>query len=397
MVLDVFVKIFLMKKKYLLFVCILPLLATSQSLVKLSPDLRWPKDTLEFQSLIKSLNSFVEATHRPNEENKFVRTDGKAESFVLLDEFQGIEDHPKLKAKNFYKPIFTNVIVRPDHQYLVQLTYLGLRDSLPNLRAQFDLVASKEGDGFVFASPLLISTKSWKKLSLGAITFHYKDTLDKLQANLYGNYCAQFDKKLKAENKSTEIYCCDDLQELEQILGVRYKSDYNGRSAGAWSARSGDRKVLLMGDHSASFSKFDPHDLWHERLGNVIPRSQTNRSVDEGCAYLYGGSWGFTWEEIFSEFKKQIASNAASDWKVIKETPVYFKTGEFQNSADYIVNALLVKKIEQEKGFAGVWEFLNCGKVEKGNEKYYQALEKLTGITAGNYNEKVWELIKQEH
>lgn len=55
---------------------------------------------------------------------------------------------------------------------------------------------------------------------------------------------------------------------------------------------------------------------------------------------------------------------------------------------------MLIRKIEKEKGFAGVWEFLNCGKLEKGNENYYKSLEKLTGITKANYNDKVWELIK---
>ena len=75
---------------------------------------------------------------------------------------------------------------------------------------------------------------------------------------------------------------------------------------------------------------------------------------------------------------------------------MYFKTNGYENSADDIVNALLVKKIEKEKGFAGVWELLNAGPVEKGNEKYFQILEKLTGITKANYNEKIWELINNE-
>jgi len=37
------------------------------------------------------------------------------------------------------------------------------------------------------------------------------------------------------------------------------------------------------------------------------------------------------------------------------------------------------------------------GPFEKGNEKYYQALEKLTGITKANYNDKIWELINNEN
>jgi hypothetical protein len=111
---------------------------------------------------------------------------------------------------------------------------------------------------------------------------------------------------------------------------------------------------------------------------------------------LYGGSWGLTWKEIFKAFKEQVASNKATSWTEVKDTPVYFVTKGYKNSADYIVNALLVKKIEKEKGFEGVWELMKVGPVEKGHEKYYQTLEKLTGITKANYDEKVWELINNE-
>lgn len=103
-----------------------------------------------------------------------------------------------------------------------------------------------------------------------------------------------------------------------------------------------------------------------------------------------------TWSEIFKAFEAQVASNRNINWAEIKETPVYFKTNGFNNSADNIVNALLVQKIEKEKGFEGVWELLNVGPSEKGNEKYYLALDKLLGITKANYNAKIWELINSE-
>ena len=189
-----------------------------------------------------------------------------------------------------------------------------------------------------------------------------------------------------------DLYCCTNLIELQKLVGVNYKSDYNGRYQGEWTSSLGNRKIILFG----SFDNFDPHDLWHSQLSMVVSRSQTNRPVDEGCAYLYGGSWGMTWKEIFKEFKEQIASNKNTNWVEIKENPIYFKTKGFDNSADYIVNALLVKKIENEKGFAGVWELLNVGAFEKGNEAYYKTLEKLTGITKENYNENIWKLVNNE-
>ena len=61
---------------------------------------------------------------------------------------------------------------------------------------------------------------------------------------------------------------------------------------------------MALGNDNASFENFDPHDLWHTRLSMVISRRAVDHSVDEGCAYLYGGSWGYTWDEILKAFKK---------------------------------------------------------------------------------------------
>jgi hypothetical protein len=192
------------------------------------------------------------------------------------------------------------------------------------------------------------------------------------------------------------IITTDNSIEMQKLVGVEYKSDYNGEAESVWSASFAERKLIILGNNNSTFSEFDPHDLFHDRLSLVIPRSKVNRPVDEGCAYLYGGSWGFTWKQIFKAFKGQVAINKNTDWTQIKEKPVSFKTGIYPNSADYIVNALLVKKIEKERGFAGVWELLNVGPFENGNEKYYKTLEKLTGITKATYNDKIWELINNE-
>ena len=41
-------------------------------------------------------------------------------------------------------------------------------------------------------------------------------------------------------------------------------------------------------------------------------------------------------------------------------------------------------------------ELLTCGKLEKGDEKYFKALEKVSGITKANFNTAVWKLIQAE-
>lgn len=364
--------------------------------VRINPNIVLPKDSIESKLLISTLNEFLNAAQKPNDENKLVLETEKVETFILLDEVNNIEKSEKFKDDYFYKPYLTNVVALKENQYLLQVSYIGTFENLSYLRTSFEFIAHKINNTFQYSSPLLRNTKNWKIEKAGNNVFHYQTTINKVKVKEFNKLATSFDLKLKATNKITDYYCTDNIIELQKLIGVDYKSDYNGRIQSVWSSSLGDKKLIVLGNNNSSFNEFDPHDLWHDRLSLVIVRSQVNKPVDEGCAYLYGGSWGLSWQEIFKAFKEQIASNKNTNWTEIKETPISFKTGNYPNSADNIVNALLVKKIEKEKGFEGVWELLTCGKFEKGNEKYYTTLEKLTGITKANYNDKIWELINSE-
>ena len=372
-------------------------LANSQTNhLQINPNIVLPKDSITSKSLTSSLNEFLLAAQKSNEENKFVFEEEKIETFLELDELNGIEKSGKYKDDYFYKPHLTNVVLLKDNTYLIQVSYIGTNEKTAFLRASFEFIAHKANDIFTFSSPLLRNTKNWKVEKVGNNIFHYQKTINKNNVKKFTNLTSTFDTKLKVPNKITDYYLCENFVDLQKGIGIDYKSDYNGETENICSSSIGNRNLILFGNNNSTFNEFDPHDLFHDRLSLVISRSKVNKPVDEGCAYLYGGSWGFTWKEIFKSFKEQIASNKNTNWIEIKETPLSFKTGNFPNQADYIVNALLVKKIEKEKGFTGVWELLKVGPFEKGNEKYYQILEKLTGITKANYNDKIWELINNE-
>lgn len=365
--------------------------------LKLSANLQMPKDTIISKQLILSLNNLLIAKEKPNEQNNLVLSSERVETYILLDEINGIEKSGKFKDDNFYKPYLMNVVKLNDEEYYTQISFIGINENIPMLRASFELIAHKSNNSFLFSSPLLRNTKDWKTEKVGNNIFHFEKTINKSRTKEFNKLATSFDKKLNSINKVTEFYCCENLTEVQKLIGVEYKTDYNGKEESVFSSSNGDKKLIILGNNSKTFNNFDTHDLWHDRLSLVISRRKVNKQIDEGCAYLYGGSWGIRWKEIFSQFKIKIASNKDADWKNYNENQVNF--GESQEKhlmVDYVVNALLIQKIEKEKGFAGVWEFLNCGKFEKGNENYYKSLQKLTGITKGNYNEKVWELINIE-
>ena len=126
----------------------------------------------------------------------------------------------------------------------------------------------------------------------------------------------------------------------------------------------------------------------HERLRYVIGTDKTNRPVDEGCAYSTWGSWGYSWPEVLIKFKKYAGDNPNADWLNLYIQGTNFVGGDRAMKIPYALNALIVQKIEKEKGFAPVMELLTCGKKEKGDENYFKPLEKVTGISKANFTLK---------
>lgn len=367
--------------------------------VKINPDIQLPKDSVLTKSLLHSLNQFLLASQNANQENRFVLQSEKKETFVLLDEMKDIQKNKKFNDNYFYKPYLTNVVLLEANKYLIHISFIGINESNAILNSSFEFIAQSDNDKFVFSSPLLRNTKDWKSYKIKNFTFYYKDKINKKLILSFVKQTTLFEKKLQLANRNSTYYLCDKFVEMQKIIGLNYKLKFNGwNDATVLSVSEGTNNLAILNKNEVSLNEYIGHDLWHDKLSEKISRSKIYKPLDEACAYLYGGSWGISWNEIFEIFKQKVANNKEIDWKEVKETPLDFGESKKKHlMADYVVNALLIKKIENEKGFSAVWEFLNCGKWEKGNEKYYQSLQKLTGITKDNYNEKVWELISKEN
>ncbi len=61
------------------------------------------------------------------------------------------------------------------------------------------------------------------------------------------------------------------------------------------------------------------------------------------------------------------------------------------------INALIIEKVQKEKGNTGVIRLLNTGSFRRNKEQFFNNLNKITGINEDNFNEKVSELIKNEY
>jgi hypothetical protein len=352
-------------------------------------------DSTTKTQILNSLNGFLAQKEKPNKENSYVQKEDLLSMSILLDEIKGIEKSGKFKNNNFYKGYVTDLMVLNANEYLVGLSYIGVNDTLPLLRASFELVAQKVNDVFYFHSVLKQNTVLWKSEKMGSTQFYYKTTFNASNAKKYLKKVDEYDKRLNATDQPTAFYCCDNYHDVLQMIGVDYKSDYSGYSHNTLTSHENGNNLVVDGTTTSDFTTFDPHDLWHDRLHRVLSTEIINRPVDEGCAYLYGGSWGISWDDVLQKFKAYAAANPNADW-----VSLYNDNKDFAGiqgkpiTACYAINALLVQKIEKEKGFSAVIELLSCGKKEVGNENYFKALQKITGIDKANFNANVWMLIK---
>jgi hypothetical protein len=350
--------------------------------------IRLPADSVLQKTLISSLNAFLAQKEKPNKDNTYVLKDALPETSALLDEMKGMEQNEVLKDDNYYKSYLTNIIELDADNFIVQLSYIGINHTTPILRASFTLMAKKVGDVFNFYSPLKQNTLTWKAKKFGNLTCYYKTDFDPDKAKAYQKMVYFYDKKLNIPDGPIDFYYCSSFTEVLHLEGVEYKAAYNGQKNNSLSSYENNSNLIVNGEID---NGFDPHDLFHDRLAIVMKNA--NRPVNEGCAYLYGGSWGYSWETVLAKFKKYAADNPNADWLNLYISTANYEDGDKPMKVAYALNALIVQKIEREQGFGKVMELLGCGPRQKGDDNYFAALKKITGIDKDNFNAKMRELI----
>ena len=385
-------------KKPLLIIFLLGLVfslnAQSNSIIVPS-NVRLMKDSILRDKLISSLNGLLLQKDLRNEDNQYILPDKLLETSIFVDELKNIENSRKYKDTNFYKCYLNNVVRLNDSLFDVQLSFMSVIDSMPYLRASFSMKAVARKNQFYFYSMLSENTQLWRSKSDGQYTVYYESEAALRKAMKYLTIRGKFDQKLGITELPTTLYWAQSFKDALQLIGVNYKSNFNGRNAGSLYTYNDNRTIIVRGAPASDTLGFDPHDLWHSRLRKVLPRNQTNRPVDEGCAYLYGGSWGYEWKDILEKFKAFADEHPTADWlSYYNESKDYSTDPSKPLNVDFTINALLVQKIEATYGFEAVFKLLSCGKKTPDNENYFHALEEITGITKPNFNREIKKMIR---
>ena len=373
-----------------------PVLAFGQAAPLVAPGIPLLADTTLNRQLVGSLRGFLAHLNQPAGPNPYRPAPARPEDELLLDELRALDQSRPPLAATTYTTQLLNVVALDSGRYLAQLGSLGLAEGRPVLRASYDLLARPAGGPtgrFTFGSPLRANSRAWASLRVGRCTFRFPGGPDKAAARAYARRVAAFDQHLGNATEQTEVFCCASLPEALRLAGLPYQADYAGQARGVLSARGPQRLLVLYAD--GPLAAFDPHDLWHQRLRNVVPAAAINKPVDEGCAFRYGGSWGLTWPQILGQFQAWAATQPDADWLHLYQNKVnYAAKPQRPLLVSYTLNALLVEELERTKGFGAVRQLLTCGQYEPGNENYFRALREVAGITPATFNAYMARLVR---
>ena len=351
----------------------------------------WPTDSVSVR-LQAALGAFLQVRDDPAARTAYLWPPATLETLALLDELTGLEQAAGPPAAT-YRLYLTNLVRLDSANYLLQLAALGVQDQVPRLRASFALDVKRVGSKFYFYSPLQRQTAAWHTRQVGAVRFHYPTELPQKAAATYAAQAAAFDKKLGNNGQQTDFYLCGNLPTALQIIGLDGKADYQGDARNSLSARQPGRLLVISGDNGPD--QFDPHDLWLQRLRNVMAPNIINKAADEGCAFSYGGSWGIGWPTILGQFRAYAQARLTEDWFANYASAASVSTAaQPPLLVRYVLNALIVEELERTKGFGAVKELVSCGKYEKTNAQYFQTLKRVAGITPANFNATVWKLLQ---
>ena len=366
------------------------------SVLLLSPGLHLPKDSVMREELLGSLRGWLEQRDKPDSMNGYLSRGELPETSVFMDELRSIDRSNRRDSVSSCRCYLGNVVSLDSMRCLVQLNYIGVWKDTPVLRACCTVLARREGDKWMVSSVLERSTADWKTRAIGNCLFHYKSSLDVNRAGEFVKRMASYDKRLGVMDSKFDFYCCDDWLEATKLMGENYRLDYNGYARLEFSSDYGNWTVVVSGEKwKDGFNEYDPHDWWHGRLHRIVSPATIYRPMDEGMAYLYGGSWRvYTWNDVLRMIKDYAATHPDADWLALYKNGTPMVTSPWPLFIGYAINALIVQRIEKDMGFSAALPLVTCGPKQAGDANYFAALKQVVGVDEAGFNGYVSGLLK---
>lgn len=211
------------------------------------------------------------------------------------------------QVKSYAPTLLEIVDADSDTQKIVKLAYISHSDTTSENQLDniYNIVANCKNGKIIFSDYLNFSTKNWRVLKKGSITYKispYKninqDEIEQQERDVR-ELCRFFE----TTPVPTTYYSCRNPVELFQILGFDYTLQmYMDKSGG----------IVYPGNHvfSGNNREIYTHEIAHVYIGTSFPH--INRILNEGMATLWAGSGEYSYAWHKQNFKKYILENSST-------------------------------------------------------------------------------------
>jgi len=351
-------------------------------------------DSITKQNFNQSLESFF-SEMKQGKINEDLLTPKNADlTKSILQELVNYETKKDSTSAKIQDKQLINIYPISNEKYFISISYIYQRPkSNPILFYIINLIATQTNDKFTFSLPIDYLTKYWKTETVGNITYHFREKINKERAELCDSKNTEIASKLGLKPEKLDFYMTDNFQEISELTGFGYSIYSNGRYRDGYGV---DTKTIFAIMNNEDFS----HDMFHYYSGQINKRENRNWITEEGIAYAWGNAYYtdkngemITHKRLISELQDYLLKNPNTNlYELFSKDEKIFNNIAPEISVRSTISGIIANKVEKEKGKEGISQLINAGR-KNTLENYLKATNELIGINKENFNLKVGELI----
>lgn len=352
-------------------------------------------DSITYLNFNNSLESFFHEIGQGKINEKWLTPQKGEFTKTVLQEIVNYEiKKDSLNAKIQDKQLINLYPISTD-KYFTTISYISYnRESDPMLVYIINIIATEKNNEFTFSIPIDYLTRYWKVETIGNITYHFREEIDKERAALFNSKNSLIAGKLGLKPERLDFYMCDDFQEISALMGYGYSVYSKGIYRDGYGV---DAKTIFSIMNNEDFS----HDIFHYYSGQINQLADRNGIAEEGIAYLWGNAYYtdhdgemITHGRLMGELKKYMSAHPNTDlFHLFENNDKIFNDIAPEISVSSIISGMIANEIEQEKGMVGILKLINAGRKDR-MENYLRVTNELLGINKDNFNEKVTQLLE---
>lgn len=259
-----------------------------------------------------------------------------------------------------------------DSTYVLR-TLVSTVDSAKDVRplALFRVYAVRESGRWVLANALPRGTRSWRRETLGRVTFIFppQHSFNRVAARSTAAFVDSLAKAFQLPPpKEIQYYFTDNLTETFRAAGLEFFPTGPDTLGGRAQVTN---HLVLVGASSGGESY--RHEVAHIVLGSLVS-AQTNRLVGEGLATWAGGSGGLDYRQLLPGLQQYLKANPeASLTSALTDPP----TRQGSLDVGYDGAAVLCEMVFEKGGVSAVRRLVNAG---QSPQEVLSVAERILGL-----------------